>query len=44
MYKGEAIIELTNTETGEKQIYDEHNMISCLLDDSFKENQMDGVI
>lgn len=44
MYKGEAIIELTNTETGEKQIYDEHNMISCLLDDLFKENQMDGVI
>lgn len=44
MYKGEAILELTNTETGEKQIYDEHNTLSCLLDDLFNENQFDGVI
>ena len=43
-YKGEAVFELENTETGEKQTFTEHNTLSCLLDDLFSENQLDGII
>ena len=43
-YKGIADIELVDVKTGKIIKKEEHNTLSCLLDDLFSSNQRDGVI
>ena len=43
-YKGVAEIELYNTKTKEVRKYEEHNMLTSLLDDVFSSNNLDGCI
>ena len=43
-FKGVAEIELYNTKTKEVRKYEEHNMLTSLLDDVFESNNLDGCI